>query len=249
MEFSGRTAIVTGAGTGENGVTHPVGIGFAVAKRLAAAGCRVMLTDIDESKLRTAVEQLRALGYTADGTLCDVSDEAAVNAMAERTRAVFGPIDILINNAGIYQNSWQFFVDMPSSVWKQKIEVNINGTLYCTHAVLPEMIERKFGRIVNIGSVAAVYGLAHMADYSMTKGAVVSFTKALAKEVSADGVLVNCVSPGNIDPDPQHAPAMSFVNRSGTPDECASLIVYLASPENTYVSGQNIQSDGCRRTM
>jgi NAD(P)-dependent dehydrogenase (short-subunit alcohol dehydrogenase family) len=112
------------------------------------------------------------------------------------------------------------------------------------------MIENGYGRIVNIGSVAGVYGLSYFVDYSMTKGAIISFTKALAKLVSSKGVTVNCISPGTIDVTGGGSNSdFSFIGRPGTPEECANVILFVASDEASYVSGQNYLVDGCRKKM
>ena len=137
--------------------------------------------------------------------------------------------------------------------WKRFIDVNVMGTVYFTHAVLPGMLERGWGRVINVASVAGVYGNANMVHYSATKGAVIAFTRALAKEVTDKGVLVNAVSPGSVsssaDPDMDaYTPsALSFMGRTGTDRENANLICFLASDEASYISGQNIQIDGCRK--
>ena len=127
------------------------------------------------------------------------------------------------------------------------------GTVYCTKAVLPKMLENHYGKIVNVSSVAGVYGIANMVHYSATKGAVIAMTRALAKEVIDKGVYVNCVSPGSVSPaenldmdyyeDSQHC----FLGRTGTDNENTNLICFLASDEATYIAGQNIQIDGCRK--
>ena len=127
------------------------------------------------------------------------------------------------------------------------------GTVYCTKAVLSKMLENRYGKIINVASVAGVYGIANMVHYSATKGAVIAMTRALAKEVIDKGVYVNCVSPGSVSPaenldmdyyeDSQHC----FLGRTGTDNENANLICFLASDEATYIAGQNIQIDGCRK--
>ena len=122
--------------------------------------------------------------------------------------------------------------------------------MYLSHAVLPSMIENGYGRIVNIGSVAGVYGLSWFVDYSTSKGAVISFTKALAKAVSDKGITVNCISPGSVAPDGSEAMTdYSFVGRAATYDEIANVILFVSSDEASYVSGQNYLVDGCRKQM
>ena len=240
MDFSKRIALVTGAGKG---------IGQAVAQLLVERHAdTVILSDINPETLSDTRKALEGRGTKIDAYVCDVSKEAAVNEMMEAVLKKHGRVDILINNAGIY-NTWVLFCESSSDQWKQKMEVNVYGTMYCTRALLPQMLEQKYGRIVNIGSVAGIYGLRHMVDYSASKGAVIAFTKALAKEVAPYGVTVNSVSPGGIHPDPSQNRALSFMERSGSPRECAELIVFLASDEASYISGQDHQADGCRRGM
>ena len=243
MDFTGKTALVTGAA---------VGIGRAAVLELCRRGANVILTDINREKL----ESVRAeLAENADRVLalpCDVSDEAQVNDVVSRGLAAFGAIDILVNNAALWRD-WKPFLETPVEDWKRFFSINVMGTVYCCRAVLPGMLERGYGRIINIASVAGVYGNANMANYSATKGAVIAFTRALAKEVTAKGVLVNAVSPGSVSPsdnpdiDYSHPSELAFMGRTGTDRENANLICFLASDEASYISGQNIQIDGCRR--
>ncbi len=243
MDFTGKTAFVTGAA---------VGIGRAAALELCRRGANVILTDINREKL----DSVRAeLAGNADRTLavpCDVSDEAQVNDAAAQAIAAFGSVDILVNNAALWRE-WKPFLETPVEDWKRFFDINVMGTVYCCRALLPGMLERGYGRIINIASVAGVYGNANMANYSATKGAVISFTKALAKEVTARGVLVNAVSPGSVSPsdnpdiDFSRPSELAFMGRTGTDRENANLICFLASDEASYISGQNIQIDGCRR--
>ena len=240
MNFQGRCAIVTGAAAG---------IGFASAELLAEGGASLYLTDIDGEKLEESAQKLRETGVTVYTAAGDVADEKSAYAAVTDAAQKFGKIDILVNNAGIYRTKRTSFADSEPDTWRRKIDVNIYGTLYYTHAVLPHMLKAGYGRIVNLSSVAAVYGIAMMTDYSMTKGAILGFTKALAKEVTASGVTVNAVSPGSISDDPDKMPNHSFMGRSGSFRECAQVIAFLASEEASYVSGQNYIVDGCRKLM
>lgn len=239
MDFSGKTALITGAGRG---------IGEACALQLARGGAQIVVNDLKAENLQELCQKLDQMNAAYLACPCDVADEAAVRAMVAKAIETFGKIDILVNNAGIFRAHYQPFKDQISAYWKQKIEINILGTMYCTHAVMPGMMERRYGRIINVSSVAGVYGLRNMVDYSMTKGAVIAFTKALAKELGPSNITVNAVALGNISTYSE-LPELSFLGRSGTAEECANVITFLASDEASFVSGQNYQVDGCRRTM
>ena len=254
MDFTERVVLITGAA---------VGIGRATAMKFAENGAKLVLIDLNCEKLEGLKEELTRefggkCGLTSDDIMlfpCDISDENAVEEVVRKAQDYFGRADILINNAAIWK-AWKIpFVETDSSGWKRMVDINILGTMYASKAVLPSMIQRGYGRIINIGSVAGVYGNANMACYSMTKGAVIAFTKALAKEVTEKGILVNCVSPGSVnsseDPDVNaYKPTeLSFLGRTGTDMENANLICFLASEEASYISGQNIQIDGCRKKM
>ena len=194
--------------------------------------------------------------YTNDVLIfdCDISNENRVNDCVSEVFDKFGKIDILINNAALWRTRGSF-VDTSIEVWKNFIDINIMGTVYVTKAVLPKMIENSYGRIINVSSVAGVYGNKNMVHYSATKGAIISMTKALAKEVTDKGVLVNAVSPGSVsnssDPDihSYRSSELSFMGRTGTNAENANLICFLSSDEASYISGQNIQIDGCRKLL
>ena len=243
MDFKDKVALVTGAS---------VGIGRAVALKFAQNGAKVVLLDIDFEKLESVKKEIEE--YTKDVLIfnCDVSDEENVYEVVRKAEEVFGKIDILVNNAALWR-CWNTFVETSTDVWRKFIDVNIMGVVYATKAVLPGMLERNYGRIINVSSVAGVYGNANMTHYSATKGAVISMTKALAKEVTDKGVLVNCVSPGSVSPSDNpdinySTPSeLSFMGRTGTNAENANLICFLASDEATYISGQSIQIDGCRK--
>ena len=240
MEFVGRVALITGAAQG---------IGFEAAKILCEGGADVALVDVNEAGLLEARNKLETLGTSVTTFACDVADENAVNQVVEAVLAKHSQIDILINNAGIFRADRGPFSQSKSEYWRKKIDINIYGTLYFTRAVINSMLEQHYGRIINIASVAGTYGLANMADYSLTKGAILAFSKALAREVAEAGVLVNTVSPGNINPDPNFLPQSSYINRSGHPRECAEAICFLASEKASFISGCDYVVDGCRRKL
>lgn len=243
MNFKDKTVLVTGAA---------VGIGRATAIKFAQNGANLVIADIDEEKLESVKKEAEKYTKNVIVFKCDVSDEKKVYAMVEEAEKVFGKIDILINNAALWR-CWASFTDTPTDEWRKFIDVNIMGVVYCTKAVLPKMIENGYGKIINVSSVAGVYGNANMVHYSATKGALIAMTKALAKEVADKGILVNCVSPGSVSPSENkdmnyfENSELSFMGRTGTDMENANLICFLASDEASYIAGQNIQIDGCRK--
>jgi 3-oxoacyl-[acyl-carrier protein] reductase len=245
MKFQGKVAMITGAS---------VGIGRAVALGLAEQGADLVLLDINTEKLLQVEEEVKKHGHKVLAYACDVSDEKKVNEIVSDATERLGRIDILVNNAALWRDR-SSFSESSSDLWKKYIDVNVMGVYYCTRAVIGGMIENGYGRIINVASVAGVYGNAKMVHYSTTKGAVIAMTKALAKEVTASGVLVNCVSPGSVSPSDNEdidffKPSdLSFMGRTGTDRENANLILFLASDEASYISGQNIQIDGCRKKM
>lgn len=245
MGFQDKVALVTGAS---------VGIGRAVALKLAEGGAKLVLLDLNFEKLESVKAELEA--YTDDVLLyrCDISDEACVHEIVKDAVAHFGKIDILVNNAAIWRE-WAAVVDTPSDVWKRLFDVNVMGTVHVTHAVLPGMIAQKAGRIINVASVAGVYGIRCMTPYSATKGAVIAMTKGLAREVAEFGITVNAVSPGTVSPSEQadvhytKPNEMSYMGRTGSDWENAELICFLASDSAAYISGENIMIDGCRKQL
>lgn len=245
MDNTKRVALITGASAG---------VGAATAIRLAQDGCDLVLWDLNDEKMSATKAECEKYGAKVKVYACDISNEETVNAAAADAIRTFGRIDILVNNAALWRDA-NAFLDTSVDMWKQYLAVNVMGTVYVTRAVLPQMIENNYGRIVNVASVAGVYGNANMACYSATKGAVISFTKALAKEVAQSGITVNSVSPGTVSAfhrdDPNHTvphPA-SYMGRSGSAMENAELICFLCADKAPYISGENIQIDGCRKII
>lgn len=221
---------------------------------MAKNGLNLVLIDINAEKLLLSVDELKEFGTEILSCVCDVSDESAVKTVVEKANERFGKIDVLVNNAAIWR-IWEPFLDTSTETWEKYLSVNVMGVVYCTKAVLPKMIESGYGRIVNVASVAGVYGNGNMAVYSATKGAVISLTKALAKEVADKGITVNCVSPGsvsdsgNLDVNHFTPTELSYIGRTGTDAENAELICFLASEKAGYVAGQNVLIDGCRKKL
>ncbi len=245
MHFQNKVVLITGAA---------VGIGRACALQFARGGSAVILVDCNAETLSKTEAEIRDITDKVLSFVCDVTDNSLVLEIVRKSTQHFGKINILVNNAALWRD-FSYFVETDIEVWKKFIDVNIMGTVYFSKAILPQMIENGFGRIINVASVAGVYGNRKMAHYSATKGAVISFTKALAKEVADKGITVNAVSPGSVSPadnpdiDYSQGSALSYAGRTGTDRENADLICFLASESAAYINGQNIQIDGCRKTL
>lgn len=243
MNEKKKTALITGAA---------VGIGRAAAIKFAEKGYNLVLIDVNYDGL----ESVRKECSEADVMIekCDISNESAVKEAVKKAYEKFGSVDVLVNNAALWRG-FTPFISVSADVWKSFLEINVMGTVYMTQAVLEKMTENGWGRIINVASVAGVYGNANMVCYSATKGAVISMTKALAKETTEHGVTVNAVSPGSVSPAENsdinytQKSELAFAGRTGSDAENAELILFLASDEAGYISGQNIQIDGCRKKM
>lgn len=241
MVLKDRVALVTGSSRG---------IGKEIAIQLARSGATVCTVCSSPKSIESQNEGLPE-EIKFDSYICNVSDEEKVNAVCKEILDKYGRVDILVNNAGLWRSTYGPFAESDSADWRRKIEINILGTMYFCRALIGSMIENKYGRIINIASVAGVYGKHNMADYAMTKGAIIAFTTSLAQEVGEFGVTANCVSPGNIQSTKEtpNRPELSFIGRSGSNEECANVVSFLASEEASYVSGQNYLVDGCRKIM
>ncbi len=240
----GKIALITGAA---------VGIGRAVALLMAQKGAKLILLDIDGEGLERLRRELPEDAQVLC-MVCDISDEAGVHKRVAEGIERFGEVDILVNCAALWR-ARSYFAEQDMDLWRKYFDINVHGTAYVTQAVLPSMQVQKWGRIINVASVAGVYGNRRMACYSATKGAVIAFTSAFAKEVAADGITVNAVSPGTVSPsengDIDHVQPndLCYMDRTGSDRENAELILFLASDAAAYISGQNIQIDGCRRKI
>jgi len=244
LDFSNRTAVVTGGATG---------IGFAVAQRLAASGARVALWDRDATRLASAQS---ALGKGSVVQTLDVADAGAVAAAAAAAEAAMGGIDVLVCSAGIAgpnHMTWEY----PLDAWRQVIDVNLNGLFYCNRAVVPVMQKRDYGRIVNIASVAGKEGNPTASAYSASKAGVIGLTKSLGKELAKTGIRVNCVTPAAVRTaifdqiSQQHIDFMLSkipLGRFGGVDEIAAMVCWLASEECSFSTGAVFDLSGGRAT-
>lgn len=244
MEAGHRVAMVTGAGRG---------IGAAIAERLAADHA-VAVCDVDASRAQETAERLRVGGAAAAAVEVDVADGASVAEAVGRVRRELGPVDVLVNNAGI--DKIEPFVEGDEETWDRILAVNLKGPILCCRAVLDGMIERRCGRIVNLGSDAGRVGSSGEAVYSASKGGVIAFSKTLAREMARHGITVNCVCPG-----PTDTALLAQVGeysqklyegltraiplrRIGRPEDIAAMVAFLASDDAAYITGQTVSVDG-----
>ena len=242
VTLAGKVVLVTGAARG---------IGAGIARAAAEAGAAVALADIAEGSVREAAA---ALGARALPLVMDVSDAGSVRAAVAEAEARLGPIDALVNNAGI--DVIGPFLESSEEAWERLWAVNLRGTLLATRAVLRGMVARERGRIVNIGSDAGRVGSSGEAVYSATKGGVIAFTKTLAREVARHGVTVNCVCPGPTDTalleqvreydEKLHASLARAIplRRLGRAEDVAAAVVFLASDAANYITGQTLSVSG-----
>jgi 3-oxoacyl-[acyl-carrier protein] reductase len=241
FDLTGRVALVTGAGQN---------VGAGVATALAAQGARVAVNDREAERATKTVAAIRAGGGEAVEAVFDVTDEDAVTGAVAAIGEQLGPVDILVNNAGVPMGMKpEQFVDMASSEWRRYIDLNLYGSLHCTAAVVGSMCDRGWGRVIQISSGAGRTGLTlGVSLYGASKSGIEGFVRHLAMEVARKGVTVNTIALGLMDNVPQEATASLAravpVGRLGSPTDVAAAVVYVASDEAAWLTGQTISLNG-----
>lgn len=243
MQLKGKTAVITGSGRG---------LGKSIALKLASMGANIVLNDIVASDaIDATAEEFKAAGYNVVVTKGDVRSAEDVKLMVKTAVDTFGSLDILVNNAGVTKD--KPLAMMSEEEWDLVLGINLKGAFLCTKACGKQMIKQKGGKIVNIASVAGVYGNPGQANYSASKAGLIGLTKTTAKEFASRNITCNAVAPGMIqskmtDVLPEEVKQNYLKNialgRFGTPEDVANVVAFLASSDSNYVTGQVIDIDG-----
>lgn len=237
MSLKSKVAVVTGGADG---------IGRKIVLELAGAGAKVAIMDMDLDKAKQTSEGIIHDGGMAIAVKVDIAQSEEVAAGFKQVIAEFGQIDILVNNAGVFRLMNEF-KNLQEHEWTNMFNINVHGTFRCCQAVLPHMEERQSGKIINITSIAGVAGIAKMTVYSASKGAIISFSKALAMEEGKHNITVNCISPGVLKSYPEDVNQGTYLKYSGElGSETAHMTRFLASSDGDYITGANYIIDGGR---
>ncbi|PQE00162.1 short-chain dehydrogenase [Mycobacterium sp. EPG1] len=241
-----RVAVVTGGASG---------MGESTCHELGRRGHKVAVLDINGEAAQRVAEDLRSNGVTALGLAADVTDRAAVDDAFAKVRTELGPVHILVTSAGLVD--FAPFLEISPQLWQRLIDVNLNGTFHCAQAAIPDMLEAQWGRIVMISSSSAQRGSPGMAHYAASKGALISFTRSLAREYGPAGITVNNIPPSGIEtpmqlqsqqagflPPNEQMAASIPVGHLGTGDDIAAAVGFLCSEEAGFITGQTLGVNG-----
>lgn len=238
-----KVVLVTGAGAG---------IGAGIAELFAKEGAHVFMSDIDSISIKNKAATFRAQGGSVFPFTADVSDRKTMAEVVDDAIGRFGRLDILINNAGRYPR--QTFLEMTEEQWDAIQEVNVKGTFHCAKLVIPHMVKQRSGAIVNISSVTFFLGMKNLTHYVASKGAIIGFTRSLAREMGEHGIRVNCVTPGAVETEGEKAVAtpeqiaalveLQSLKRRIVPEDIAKTCLFLCSDLGSGITGQTINVDG-----
>ncbi|WP_144640445.1 3-oxoacyl-ACP reductase FabG [Bordetella genomosp. 13] len=247
MDFSlsGKTALVTGSGRG---------IGFASCLALAREGARVVITDINPQSVAQATAALEAEGHTVFGQVADVCDQDQVQALVAAANERFGGVDILVNNAGFTRD--KYLTKMPELDWDAVVDTILKGAYYCTKAAIPSMMEKRWGRVINISSRAHL-GNPGQTNYSTAKAGLLGFTRSLAYELGKFDITANAIAPGFVETDliralptyetlRANALARQPIQRLGSVDDIADAVAFLSSARAGFITGETLHVTGGR---
>lgn len=229
MNLEGKRVVITGGGRG---------IGAAIAHLLAAEGASVVVSARSQDQIDAVAHQLTERGYKAGAVVCDVTKPEGVENLARESTQILGGVDILVNNAGIATSAPLKAVTLEE--WNRIFAVNVTGTFLCTQAFLPGMLERGWGRVVNVASVAGKMGAAYISTYAASKHAVIGFTRAMAAEVAAKGVTVNAVCPGYVATEMTEQSVARITEKTGLPEEAARASLAKMSPQKRVYEAEEV---------
>ncbi len=245
LQLTGKVALITGSGRG---------IGFACAQAMAQEGARIVITDINADAVQAATSRLTDAGHQAVGVVADVCDPQQVQNLADRAVSEFGSIDILVNNAGFTRD--KYLTKMPEADWDAVVDTILKGAYYCTKAALPSMMEKKWGRVINIASRAHL-GNPGQTNYSAAKAGLIGFTRSLAYEQGKFNITANAVAPGFVETDliralstyetlRTNALNRQPVQRLGAVEDIADAVTFLASARAGFITGETLHVTGGR---